>query len=247
MKLLDTNNANTKIKKTQDAFNKSETKIRLASMSLNPSNTAICPMQDIAQCKAPCLNGAGMAKVFTSVKKARSAKTDFYLNDKENFIIQLKNELHNFETLCKKQNVKPYVRLNTISDIQWELKANGCIPQSFPNIQFYDYTKIAKRLGKTPDNYELMFSYSNAPDYQQSVRKALKTDVPISVVFFGDMPTHFMGKEVINGDESDIVNLSHKNKIVGLKYKSVGACVDPLDSAFIVDGEDLELASRWRL
>ena len=61
------------------------------------------------------------------------------------------------------------------------------------------------------------------------------------------MPSHFMGKEVINGDASDIVNLSHKNKIVGLKYKSVGASVDPLDSAFIVDGEDLEIASRWQL
>ena len=79
------------------------------------------------------------------------------------------------------------------------------------------------------------------------MRKELKTDVPMSLGFFGDMPSHFMGKEVINGDESDIVNLSHKNKIVGLKYESVGAGVDPLDSAFIVDGEDLEIASRWRL
>jgi len=237
MQLLDTSNNNTKIKKTQNATNKTEIKIRMASMSLNPTNTTICPMQDIAECKAPCLNGSGMAKVFKSVKKARISKTDFYLNDKENFIIQLKRELRNFEKLCKKQNVKPYVRLNTISDIQWELKTNGSIPQSFPNINFYDYTKIAKRLGKTPDNYELMFSYSNAPKYQQSVRKALKTDVPMSVVFYGGIPSHFMGKEVVNGDASDIDNLKHKNKIVGLKYKSVGNAVDPSISKFIVNME----------
>ena len=91
MQLLDTSNNNTKIKKTQNATNKTDIKIRMASMSLNPSNTTICPMQDIAECKAPCLNGSGMAKVFKSVKKARISKTDFYLNDKENFIIQLKN------------------------------------------------------------------------------------------------------------------------------------------------------------
>jgi len=234
MKLLDTTGNNTKLRK-----NNKDIKIRVAGLSLYPIDTRVCPYQNIAQCKTPCLSDSGFAKVYKSVNQARKAKTDFYLNDRENFIIQLKNELTNFQKLCKKQQVIPYIRLNVISDIQWELKANGSIPQSFPNINFFDYTKIAKRLGKTPDNYELMFSYSNAPAYQQSVRKALKTDVPISVVFFGNMPNRFMGKEVINGDESDIVNLSHKNKIVGLKYKSVGGKINPIDSTFIVNMESI--------
>jgi len=234
MKLLDTSGNNTKLRK-----NNKDIKIRVAGLSLYPIDTRICPYQDIAQCKAPCLSDSGFAKVYKSVNNSRKAKTDFYLYDKENFIIQLKNELYNFEKLCKKQQVIPYVRLNVISDIQWELKANGSIPQTFPGIQFYDYTKIAKRLGKTPDNYELMFSYSNAPGYQQSVRKALKTDVPISVVFYGTMPSHFMNKKVVDGDSSDIVNLSYKNKIVGLKYKSVGDKINPIDSMFIVNMESL--------
>ena len=233
MQLLDTSNSNTKIKKTQNATDKA----RLASLSLHPTNTLICPMQDIAECKAPCLKDSGMAKVFKSVNKSRINKTNFYLNDKENFIIQLKRELRNFEKLCKKQNVKPYVRLNTISDIAWELKTNGSIPQSFPNITFYDYTKIAKRLDKTPNNYKLMFSYSNAAAYQSSVRKALKTSVPMSVVFYGPIPSHYMGKKVVDGDASDIDNLRHKNKILGLKYKSVGKEIDPSNSKFIVNME----------
>ena len=234
MKLLDTNGNNTKVRK-----NNKDIKIRVAGLSLYPIDTRICPYQDIAQCKAPCLSDSGFAKVYKSVNNSRKAKTDFYLYDKENFITQLKNELYNFEKLCKKQQVTPYIRLNVISDIQWELKANGSIPQTFPGIQFYDYTKIAKRLGKTPSNYELMFSYSNAPGYQQSVRKALKTDVPISVVFYGTMPSHFMNKKVVDGDSSDIVNLSYKNKIVGLKYKSVGDKINPIDSMFIVNMESL--------
>ena len=91
------------------------------------------------------------------------------------------------------------------------IETNGAIPQSFPNINFFDYTKIAKRLeNRTPSNYQLMFSYSNAPQYQESVRRALKTNVPMSVVFYGDMPKTFMGKKVVNGDNSDIENLKHK-------------------------------------
>ena len=232
MKLLDTNGGNTKLRKNNKDIN-----IRVAGLSLYPIDTRICAFQDIAQCKGPCLSDSGFAKVYESVNQARMAKTDLYLNERKKFIELLKYELTNFERLCLKQSVTPYVRLNVISDIQYELKANGCIPQSFPNINFFDYTKIAKRLGKTPDNYELMFSYSNAPAYQQSVRKALKTDVPISVVFFGNMPNRFMGKEVVDGDSSDIVNLGYKNKIVGLKYKSVGDKIDPRDSMFIVNME----------
>tara|TARA_R100001510_G_C7635992_1_gene194142 strand:+ start:671 stop:1375 length:705 start_codon:yes stop_codon:yes gene_type:complete len=232
MKLLDTNGGNTKLRKNNKDIN-----IRVAGLSLYPIDTRICAFQDIAQCKGPCLSDSGFAKVYESVNQARMAKTDLYLNERKKFIELLRYELTNFERLCLKQSVTPYVRLNVISDIQYELKANGCIPQSFPNINFFDYTKIAKRLGKTPDNYELMFSYSNAPAYQQSVRKALKTDVPISVVFFGNMPNRFMGKEVVDGDSSDIVNLGYKNKIVGLKYKSVGDKIDPRDSMFIVNME----------
>jgi hypothetical protein len=134
------------------------------------------------------------------------------------------------------------VRLNVISDIQWELETNGAIPQSFPNINFYDYTKLAKRLGKTPNNYELMFSYSKAEAYKPQVDIALKTDVPMSVVFHGDMPTVFMGKRVVDGDNSDIENLKHKGCIIGLKYKlAKGQNVNPLDEVFIVKTDAIPL------
>ena len=235
MKLLDTNGGNTKLRKNNKDIN-----IRVAGLSLYPIDTRICAFQDIAQCKGPCLSDSGFAKVYESVNQSRMAKTNLYLNERKKFIELLKYELTNFERLCLKQSVIPYVRLNVISDIQYELKANGCIPQSFPNIKFFDYTKIAKRLGKTPDNYELMFSFSKAPEYKSSVLKALKTDVPISVVFLGEiMPRMFLDREVVDGDKSDIENLVHKNKIIGLKYKSVGNKIDPRDSLFIVVVDDV--------
>ena len=229
VKLLDTSGGNTKLRKNNKPID-----IRVAGLSLYP-NDFICPMRYIAACVKECLISSGRG-VFDNVIEGRKAKTDFYMNDRAGFIDQLKRELTNFEKLCNKTGVVPYVRLNVISDIQWELKANGSIPQSFPNINFFDYSKIAKRLGKTPKNYQLMFSYSQAPEYQNQVKTALKTDVPISVVFYGPMPDVFLGKKVINGDNSDIENLKHKNCIIGLKYKiAKGQDVDPANSPFIVN------------
>ena len=229
MKLLDTTGGNTKLAK-----NNRDITIRVAGLSLFPNDT-LCPMRHVAGCAKPCLVSAGRGTM-SNVVSGRRAKTDYFLSDRAAFIAQLKRELANFEKVCNRAGVIPYVRLNVLSDIQWELPAYGEIPQSFPNIRFYDYTKLAKRLGKTPANYELMFSYSRASKYQKQVDMALKTNVPVSVVFHGPMPDQFMGRPVVNGDNSDIENLKHTGAIIGLKYKPArGQGIDPLDHVFIVD------------
>ena len=102
----------------------------------------------------------------------------------------------------------------------------------------YDYTKRVDRLGRTPDNYSLMFSYSGAPAYRRDVDRALETEYPISVVFRGGLPGEFLGREVIDGDKSDLFNLKAKNKIVGLKLKG-GKEIQSSRSAFIVDNPEL--------
>ncbi len=219
MKLLDTSGNNTKVKKTNDfrskkVVDKFGNYIRLASLSMRPDDI-LCPSRHLAGCAEPCLVSSGMG-AFSNVEAGRQAKTDFFHNDREGFLDQLRRELSNFERLCAKTGTKAVVRLNTISDIQWERYG---IPQAFPNTFFYDYTKVAKRIGKTPDNYRLMFSYSGKAEYQKQVAIALKHDVPISVVFFGDMPETFLGRRVIDGDASDLENLFSGKTIVGLKAK----------------------------
>ena len=235
MKLLDTSGGNTKLKK-----NNKDVSIRVAGLSMMPSD-ALCPMRHVAGCAEPCLVSSGRG-VFDNVASARQAKTDWFMADKVGFIAQLTKELTNFEKLCSKNGVVPYVRLNVISDIQWELRANGSIPQAFPNINFFDYTKIAKRLTKLPANYELMFSYSNATAYKVQVAMALKTNVPMSVVGLGTMPDTFMGKPCVSGDNSDIENLKQRGHIVWLKYKvAKGKGINPADSIFVVDMNKIEL------
>ena len=229
MKLLDTSNTNHKIKKSQ----KSREAVRIASLSLFPDDL-LCPQRHNADCKNPCIVGSGCGAM-GNVIAGRQNKTDFYHADRAAFIAQLKRELTNFWKLCSRNNVRGYVRLNTFSDIQWERPENGSIPQSFPELTLYDYTKLASRLDRVPDNYKLMFSYSAAPKYQNQVRRALKSDRPISVVFNGPMPDRFLDRPVINGDDSDLNNLDHTGYIVGLRFKQNRiAPIDPVKSNLVI-------------
>ncbi len=224
MKLLSTSASNTKIAKTQK---KEKTQTRVASLSLYP-NHVICAGSKAAGCMEACLKSAGMG-VFSNVEAGRKAKTEYYLNDQAGFLVQLRAELSNFAKLCKRTGSVGAVRLNTISDIAWE---NHQIPQDFPDLNFYDYTKRVKRLGKTPANYKLMFSYSGVPSYRKQVEQ-LPDGYPMAVVFHKRLPTHFMGREVIDGDKSDLDNLRSGHVVVGLlakgkaKKDTSGFVVDP--------------------
>ena len=229
MKLLDTSNTNHKIKKSQ----LSREAVRIASLSLFPDDL-LCPSRHNADCAKPCIIGAGCGAM-GNVIAGRKNTTDFYHADRAAFIEPLKRELTNFWKVCSRNNVRGYVRLNTFSDIQWELRENGSIPQSFPELTLYDYTKLASRLDRVPDNYKLMFSYSDAPKYRNQVRRALKSDRPISVVFYGPMPDRFLDRPVINGDDSDLNNLDHTGYIVGLRFKQNRiAPIDPVKSHLVI-------------
>jgi hypothetical protein len=210
MKLLSTSASNTKIAKTQK---KEKVQTRVASLSMLPDDI-ICPASKAAGCRAGCLESAGMG-AFSNVKAGRKAKTDWFHADQVGFLDQLRKELGNFDTLCKRKGFVGQVRLNTISDIAWESLG---IPQLFPDLSFYDYTKRVQRIGKTPTNYKLMFSYSGARTYQKQVAQ-LPDGYPMAVVFRHTLPTHFRGRVVIDGDKSDLDNLRGGHVVVGLLAK----------------------------
>ncbi|MGA0395480.1 MAG: GP88 family protein [Rhodospirillales bacterium] len=223
MKLLDTNGGNTKLKKTSGSM----AVYRVAGLSLFPDDK-LCPSRHIAGCAESCLESAGRGRM-RNVIAGRQKKAQWFRKDQAGFLAQLRKELANFEKTCQRQGVKPAVRLNVLSDVQWERLG---IPQEFPNTLFYDYSKLAVRLGKTPENYRLMFSYSGKKEYKKQVQKALKSNVPISAVFRGPMPSEFLGRPVIDGDESDLFNLFAGPVVVGLRAKGK-AKTDQSD--FVID------------
>ena len=192
--------------------------IVILHLNLAPSDLSgynVCPMASLG-CKKACLHTAGNPVFQAQKDKGRINRARFYMQDRPNFMKQLVRELENFVKWCKKNNKIGVVRLNTTSDISWE------IFEIFPTLQFYDYTKIQKRAmkfarGEYPPNYHLTYSL-NEDNYNKAI-KVLKNGGNVAVVFRKDLPKTFNGYKVINGDEHDLRYLDKKNVVVGLKAK----------------------------
>jgi len=229
-----------------DKSNKVSSKYWSVIMHLRPVNTKICPYQDIAKCKSACLNTAGLGGVYPSIQKARQRKTDLFLNDRTEFMKQLISDIQKFVRACDRKDKLPAIRLNGTSDIQWENIYVGNMEQysldttdmsnvevfnkkqlgldcknifeMFPNVQFYDYTKIPTRKVDNIPNYHLTWSYSEANDKYAKMFDQVPNNK--AVVFrTKDLPSMFRGLEVIDGDTHDMRFLDKPNSVVGLKAK----------------------------
>ena len=196
-------------------------KYRILRLNLAPSDLSgfnVCPMASVG-CKAACLHTAGNPIFQKQKDKGRINRTRYYMQSRVEFLNQLTREIKNFEIWCSKNNFIPVVRLNTTSDISWEIHN---IFELFPNIQFYDYTKIYKRAvkfvkGEYPKNYHLTYSLNE--DNKDLAFNILKMGGNISAVFRKDLPDTYKGYKVVNGDEHDLRFLDLQNAIVGLKAK----------------------------
>jgi hypothetical protein len=183
----------------------------------------VCP-QASKQCSNDCLFFSGYG-AFKFTQESRVKKTKRYFEDRINFMNQLHHEIDLFIKRCKKNNLKPCLRLNGTSDIDYCLFKfdNGLnIFESFPDLQCYDYTVIDKRMtkylnGDLPNNYHL--TYSRKEDNQFQVMQTLKNGGNVSVVFQKYLPKVYKGYKVINGDLHDLRFLDQKNVVVGLTHK----------------------------
>ena len=215
MKLLSTN---TKIDKTNAAAKEYHTKI----LQLAPHKTSgknACSSASPA-CSADCLYYAGLG-VFQTVQKARIKKTNLFFDDRALFLSLLKQDLTSLQNYCTKKKIKAAVRLNGLSDIPWEQIA----PELFtlyPDIQFFDYTKIRKRYrnfldGNFPKNYHLTFSRSeiNEGDCLDFLKNYKKAQI---AVVFEKIPKKWKGFSVKSGDDNDLRFLDDK-RICGLIAK----------------------------
>ena len=104
----------------------------------------LCPGSKAAGCFEGCLKSAGRGR-FDNVAAGRQWRSDLWHQYRAQFLERLTRELANHEKTCKRLGVIPAARLNTISDIQYENAEAGMIPQMFPGIYLFDYTKRAAR------------------------------------------------------------------------------------------------------
>jgi hypothetical protein len=197
----------------------------LAPVSLSGAlNT--CPWASNG-CQAACLFTAGMAGIYKSITKARINRTQLFAKNRPIYFKQLIAEIEKLVIKARRENVIPVVRLNGTSDIAWEKYlisgTEKTIFETFPGIQFYDYTKGLNRMlaylsGKFPSNYQLTFSRSESNDVECA--QVLAAGGNIAVVFSSDkLPETYLGYVVKPGDDSDLRFLDPKNVVVGLYAK----------------------------
>lgn len=205
--------------------------LHLAPASLSGYNT--CP-KATAGCIASCLNTAGRGGMFKKgentnvIQKARIRKTKMFYEDRVEFMALLVKDIELGIKQSKKLDLIPVFRLNGTSDISWEkyeVVRNGVLYRNifaaFPEVKFYDYTKVLGRKVKDIENYSLTFSKADGND--ADVVKAIKQGLNVAVVFGvkkkQPLPESYLGLPVFNGDDSDLRFLDPKGVIVGLYAK----------------------------
>ncbi len=228
MKLLSTGNPKV-LKGLKQGFN-------TYIMHLAPANLSgyeTCPKRT-AGCTAACLNTAGRGGMFkkgentNAIQKARIRKTKMFFENRVEFFSQLVKDIELGIKQSAKKDLVPVFRLNGTSDLafeKYEVVRNGKLFRNifaaFPEVQFYDYTKMLNRKVTEIPNYQLTFSAADGND--NDVNKAIAQGYNVAVVFglkkTEAMPESYLGRPVFNGDESDLRFLDPKGVVVGLYAK----------------------------
>lgn len=186
----------------------------------------ICPLARLAGCFEGCLNSAGRG-AFNSVQNARQAKTQFFYDQQQAFLLSLAADIHSLQQKAKRLNMIPLVRPNGTSDIAYEnleVLDGKNIFQLFPDVQFYDYTKHPSRKldGKTAGNYDLTYSFSAITPKPISIKGLTNpNNSRVAVVFQKkeDIPKSFRNWPVVDGDDTDVRHIEPKSVVVALYAK----------------------------
>ena len=201
----------------------------MAGRTKKDSRINVCPKSE--HCRAFCLNTSGHNKrdvLAYGIKKSpinhsRIKKTKLFYNDRDLFMHLVIHEIRRWKAKAEEKHMDFSIRLNGTSDLSPELFKDPDtglnLLELFPDVQFYDYTKVYKRIAlmeKYP-NYDLTFSYDG---YNwDECEKFLQNGGKAAVVFFDEkMPKYFAGYPVVDANDYDMRYLDPKKSIMGLHY-----------------------------
>ena len=200
------------------------------SIYLAPANLSgheVCPGRN-EECTTLCLYESGQNRIDSGkIANSRIQKTKMFYENRELFMANVVGEIIKHRAIAEVTGNKFSVRLNNTSDLSpevWRMKFQGIVKnilQIFPDVQFYDYTKVYKRLdiAEKYGNYDLTFSYSGT-NWDECL-SAIDRGFRVAVVFENEIPSEWRGIRVINGDLYDMRYHDDPGVIVGLKYKAV--------------------------
>lgn len=198
--------------------------VHLAPATLSGRNT--CANSE--HCREFCLNGSGHNKADiilrgeqeSVINKARIKRTDALYKKRDLFMQTLIHEINTAYNRAKRNNREFAVRLNGTSDLSpLVFKYQGKnILEWFPNIMFYDYTKVPtrERLLRKYKNYDVTFSFDG--HNWDKCEEYLKRGGKVAVIFEHEMPKTYMGYKVHDASGYDMRYLDPKGTIMGLHY-----------------------------
>ena len=202
----------------------------------NLSGYNVCPGGK--HCSKFCLNGSGhnksdiMARGVEQsiINRSRIKKTRLFYEHKDIFMQLVIHEINKTRRYAEARGMNFAVRLNGTSDISPEAftyKGKNIL-QWFPDVQFYDYTKVFNRIKLVDkyENYYLVFSYDG--HNIEKCLEALALGVNVAVVFANQemLPMRFAGFPVTSGNEYDMRYLDPDGHVVGLHYHTTAANYD---------------------
>jgi hypothetical protein len=199
------------------------------ALYLAPANTSgyeVCPGRT-KECTMFCLNESGMNTMVRNdrgdmINDSRITKTRLFFEHREFFMRWLVFEIRSAKAKADRMTYQFSVRLNNTSDISpldFELDGKNIL-EIFPDVQFYEYTKVPARVAlmKQFNNYDVTFSYTgyNLTKCQEMLLNKIRVAVVFKIV-----PNEFLGYPVVNGDDYDMRYKDDRAVIIGLKYKRV--------------------------
>lgn len=213
-----------------------------AAFHLSPADSSgyeVCGGRSIA-CTAGCLSWTGRGGIGVerdtaghvvkgnSVTAARARRTLQLFDDPEGTVEALTRDLTTLARRAADVGADPAARLNATSDLDWTSivgKDGTTLLDRFPNLQFYDYTKVRERYtaflaGDLPPNYHVTYSRSETLASQIFAMNALRAGGSVAVVFDtpkgAPLPKSWNGHKVIDGRTHDYRFLDPRGVVVGL-------------------------------
>jgi hypothetical protein len=191
------------------------------TLSLFPVYMGVCPFST-PECRATCLQDTGRGGE-PRVTAGRKLRNRFLAAHLDAFASLVKAEL----IAAVRKHGAVACRLNTLSDVPWELVAPWLL--DIAGVTFYDYTKNWSRVSMP--NYSLTHSASERTSPADIVAK-VATGATVAVVFETKyrsgaavqhpLPETYYGAPVIDGDKTD-ERFNDTGVVVGLRAKGKAA------------------------
>ena len=172
------------------------------------------------------------------VRASRIAKARLFMENRNEYMNHLARFIVRAARKAARLGKRLCIRLNGSTDLNWsKIKfrvdtrtAIMCgvlegtmtsLPTLFFRVQFVEYTKDFKRLGKVAPNVHQTFSFSG--ENHSACDAALAAGHNVAVVFGNGLPKTWQGYPVIDGDKHDLRHLDPKGVVVGLTPKGAKA------------------------